>query len=154
MKASEPFDTDVQVQKRIVNSHNGWLFGGRALQIVMIVLGVVAVGSSILVTAVSLDKSFTWLPLNYIAASATFCLTLFNFFHLQRQQENFMEGWKFLNASLVLYYAKKTSIEELVEDYRVAERMVGVMKVSTETVSSRNPEDSANTNKTKVKRQK
>ena len=103
-----------------------WLRFATILRAIHIILGIIAVGASILVA--SKMNSFSETTLEWLAFAAAVSVGLQTGFDLGAKANQFRNAWRLLKAKYLLYKVGGTTIEELVRTYEKAEEVVGDVK--------------------------
>lgn len=119
-------DSKRQTPAPIVRCHNDWRRNAENLQIILIILGVIALLSSFAVLTFTEELKPTGTRL-FTGVSAL-SIGFLSFFQIQKKVADYWSGWKYLNGPMILYENGNISLEMLLDKYEKAEMLVGVME--------------------------
>jgi len=116
-----------QYLREILKHLKRWGLSAGILRIIHILLGILAVFSSLLVAAKinSLDKVY----IEWFAFSAALSVGIQTGFDLGNKANRFRRAWRLVNWSYLKYKANDGhTINNLIDDYRTGEEIVGDVK--------------------------
>lgn len=122
----------LEVPKRYLDSHRDWRNSAIWLQRVTFLLGVCAIGSSILVAGFTNELGDC--GTRVVAALSALSVGLLAYFQIPKKIEDNWKGWKHLNTFIPLFEAGKIDLERFAIEYARAEGMVGVMEVKADSI--------------------
>lgn len=91
----------------------------------IVILGVAAITTSVLVSIYTGSDLITPRTLKLLACISTISLALLTAFNLVNHSNDARNAWRALNASLMLYKAGTIDIVKLIEQYQKGEKQVG-----------------------------
>lgn len=110
-----------------------WDRNANRLNTLLIVLGTVAITTSLIVTTFSNESWFLpWIKVPSIIS--TLCLTIIASFSLGSKGNNNRNAWRHVQKVKMLYLSKKANIEELIKAYTEGEKMVGNIDFTFQTL--------------------
>jgi hypothetical protein len=130
------------VPQKITASHKDWFSTAIMLQRILVVLGILAVGASVLVATLTQELGFAATRIS--AAVAAISIGVISFFRLPRKISDLWAGWRRLNVAIILFEEGVISVEKLVDEYRASEQIVGVMEANTASVLPESKKEEAN----------
>lgn len=116
-------ETESKVLIDIEDKLHDWSKMADRLMFALIILGFIAIGSTLFISAFvgSIDSLY----IKIIAFAATFSLTLITTFNLPTKTSDVRKAWRLLNKSIYRYKSGLISIDVLIKDYETGENMLG-----------------------------
>lgn len=125
----------MNIPEKIAACHHTWFRLAVRLQWALSILGISAVVASI--TVATFTEELGILGTRITAALAAVSLGLISFFQIPKKISDLWRGWRCLNAAILLYEAGKLDVEGLVNEYRLAEELLGTMEIDTSLFSKK-----------------
>ena len=115
-----------------------WRRIGNAYIIAIIVFGVSAVSTSVLVSIYTgNEKLMDVATVKVMACISTISLGILTAFNLVANCTNSRNAWRSLNAALMLYTAGSISLQQLIEQYQKGESQIGTLSFSYGTATDK-----------------
>lgn len=119
-----------EIVSHILNLLPVWNRLASSLMTTFVVLGVVAIGSSLFVTTFANEKNV--LVVKICSFTTTLLLTILTSFNLSRKANGVRNGWRHLNAAYFKYKANG-DIDALIKAYEEGEIMLGSVDFNYDT---------------------
>ena len=119
----------MKVPQKIKDCHRTWARMAVRLQLALSILGSCAVISSI--TVATFTDELGIFGTRIAAAATAICIGVISFFQIQKKISDLWNGWRYLNASIMLFENNQIDISQLIERYLQAEKMIGVMEINS-----------------------
>ncbi len=127
-----------KILKKIEGHCEKWSMIANAYVVCIIVFGVSAVSTSVLVSIYTGQETLIGVStIKILACVSTISLAILTAFSLVDNSGNARNAWRSLNASLMLYSAGAISIEQLIEQYQKDESMMGNLSFNYGTASGK-----------------
>jgi hypothetical protein len=119
-------EREAVILKKIEDHCGKWGMIANAYVLCIIVFGVSAVSTSVLVSIYTgQEKMISVAAIKVLACISTISLAILTAFNLVSNSGNARNAWRSLNAALMMYRAGAISIEQLIEQYQKGEDMMG-----------------------------
>lgn len=131
-------ETETEILNKIERHCETWNNISIAYNVCIVVFGVAAVSTSVLVSIYTGQKDLISVEtIKILACISTICLSILTAFNLVSNAGNARTAWRSLNAAMMMYKAGSLSMQQLIEQYQKGESQLGNLSFSYGTNSDK-----------------